>query len=115
MSSLQPLPPTFAATVAALHSVDWQGVGLGSFGRPQNYVAHFNLGRAYLGKGDVEQARQEFDKAVQLRPDYTIARLAQTQVALLRGDTEAAIHDADDLLQPVWIGPSWPVSLRPQQ
>jgi tetratricopeptide (TPR) repeat protein len=67
--------------------------------RPQNYVAHFNLGRAYLGKGDIEQARQEFDKAVQLRPDYIMARLAQTQVALLRGDVEAAIHDADDLLR----------------
>jgi tetratricopeptide (TPR) repeat protein len=67
--------------------------------RPQNYVAHFNLGRAYLGKGDVEQARQEFDKAVQLRPDYLMARLAQTQVALLRGDAEGAIHDADDLLR----------------
>jgi tetratricopeptide (TPR) repeat protein len=67
--------------------------------RPQNYVAHFNLGRAYLGKGDVEQARQEFDKAVALRPDYVMARLAQTQVALLRGDVDAAIHDADDLLR----------------
>ena len=53
--------------------------------RPGNYVAHFNLGRAYLGKGDIEQARQEFDKAVQLRPDYVMARLAQTQIALAAG------------------------------
>ena len=67
--------------------------------RPQNYVAHFNLGRAYLGKGDIEQARQEFDKAVNLRPDFIMARLAQTQVALLRNDVDGAIHDADDLLR----------------
>ncbi len=42
--------------------------------RPQNYVAHFNLGRAFLAKNDLEQARQEFDKAVGLRPDYTLWR-----------------------------------------
>jgi tetratricopeptide (TPR) repeat protein len=67
--------------------------------RPQNYVAHFNLGRAHLGKGEVEQARQEFDKAVEIRPDYVVARLAQTQVALMRGDTDGALHDADELLR----------------
>ncbi|MDE3199054.1 MAG: tetratricopeptide repeat protein [Acidobacteriota bacterium] len=67
--------------------------------RPDNYVAHFNLGRAYLGKGQMEQARQEFDKAVAIRPDYVVARLAQTQVALLRGDTDGALHDADELLR----------------
>jgi tetratricopeptide (TPR) repeat protein len=67
--------------------------------RPQNYVAHFNLGRAHLGKGEIEQARQEFDKAVEIRPDYVVARLAQTQVALMRGDTDGAMHDADELLR----------------
>ena len=67
--------------------------------RPQNFVAHFNLGRAYLGKNDIEQARQEFDKAVQINPGYVVARLAQIQVALLRGDTDAANKDADDLLR----------------
>ena len=67
--------------------------------RPQNYVAHFNLGRAHLGKGEIEQARQEFDKAVAIRPDYVVARLAQTQVALLRGDTDGALHNADELLR----------------
>jgi tetratricopeptide (TPR) repeat protein len=67
--------------------------------RPQNYVAHFNLGRAHLGNNQIEQARQEFDKAVELRPDYVVARLAQTQVALTRGDNEGALHDADELLR----------------
>src|SRR5215472_2671794 len=67
--------------------------------RPQNYVAHFNLGRAHLGKGEIEQARQEFDKAVEIRPDYLVARVAQAQVALLRGDVTAALHYADELLR----------------
>jgi len=67
--------------------------------RPQNYVAHFNLGRAHLGKGEIEQARQEFDKAVEINPNYIVARVAQTQVALLRGDVTAALHYADELLR----------------
>lgn len=66
--------------------------------RPMNPTAHFDLGRAYLGKGDIDQARLEFDKAVQLSPGYLIARVAQAEVALLSGDAEGAVHDADDLL-----------------
>ena len=54
--------------------------------RPNNFVARFNLGRAHFARGEFEQARQEFDAASQLRPDYMPARLAQTQVALIRGD-----------------------------
>ncbi len=51
--------------------------------RPNNFVARFNLGRAHFARQEYEQARQEFDTAVQLRPDYMPARLAQTQVALV--------------------------------
>jgi tetratricopeptide (TPR) repeat protein len=61
-------------------------------------VARFNLGRAHFARGEYEQARQEFDKAVELRPDYLPARLAQTQIALIRGDNEGAIHSADEIL-----------------
>ena len=67
--------------------------------KPGNFVAHFNLGRAHFARGEYEQARQEFDRAIELRPDYVPARLARTQVALLRGDNDAALHDSDDLLR----------------
>jgi tetratricopeptide (TPR) repeat protein len=67
--------------------------------KPNNYVAHFNLGRAHFARGEYEQARQEFDSAAQLRPDYIPARLAQIQVSLLRRDNDAALRQADETLR----------------
>jgi len=67
--------------------------------RPGNWVARFNLGRAYFAKGLYEQARQEFDQCIQLNPGYLPARYAQTQVAIVRGDFDAAVHDADEILK----------------
>ncbi len=67
--------------------------------KPNNFVARFNLGRAHFARREYEQARQEFDAAIQLRPDYMPAHLAQTQVALIRGDNDAALHDADETLR----------------
>jgi tetratricopeptide (TPR) repeat protein len=66
--------------------------------KPNNFVARFNLGRAHFARQEYEQARQEFDAAIQLRPDYIPARLAQIQVALLRGDNDAALHNADQTI-----------------
>ena len=67
--------------------------------KPNNFVAHFNLGRAHFARNEYEQARQEFAAAIQLRPDYLPARLAQVQVAMLRGDNDAAMHDADEAIR----------------
>jgi len=67
--------------------------------KPDNFVARFNLGRAYFAKGDLEQARQNFDSALKLRPDYMPARLALTQLALRRGDSDAALKMAQDTLK----------------
>ncbi|HEY3825960.1 MAG TPA: tetratricopeptide repeat protein [Bryobacteraceae bacterium] len=67
--------------------------------KPNNYVAHFNLGRAHFSRGEYEQARQEFDAAIQILPSYIPARLAQIQVSLLRRDNDAALHQADDTLR----------------
>jgi tetratricopeptide (TPR) repeat protein len=67
--------------------------------KPNNFVARFNLGRAHFARSEYEQARQEFDAAAQLRPDYLPARLAQTQIALLRGDNDVALRSADETLK----------------
>ncbi len=67
--------------------------------RPNNWVARFNLGRAYFAQGKFEQARQEFDKCIDLNAGYLPARYAQTQVAIIRGDFDAASHDADEILK----------------
>jgi tetratricopeptide (TPR) repeat protein len=42
---------------------------------PRHYP-HFNLGRVYLTKGMVKKALEEFQKALEIYPDYPIAKEA---------------------------------------
>jgi tetratricopeptide (TPR) repeat protein len=37
------------------------------------HFAHYNLGRAYIGKEQFTSARQAFEAALKLRPDYEVA------------------------------------------
>jgi tetratricopeptide (TPR) repeat protein len=67
--------------------------------KPDNFVARFNLGRAYFAKGDTEQARQQFETALKQKPDYMPARLALTQLALRRGEIDAALKMAQETLR----------------
>ncbi len=67
--------------------------------RPNNWVARFNLGRAYFAKGLYEQARQQFDKCVDLNPGYLPARYAQTQVAIVKNDFDGAVQAAGEILK----------------
>jgi tetratricopeptide (TPR) repeat protein len=61
-------------------------------------VAHFNLARAHSARGEVEQARQQFQKAIDLRPDYIPARLGLAQLQLARREGEAALKSAEEIL-----------------
>jgi tetratricopeptide (TPR) repeat protein len=61
---------------------------------PDNPVAHFNLGRAYVMRQEWEQARQQFAKAIELRGDYLAAHLAMAQLQASRGDFNASIKAA---------------------
>ncbi|MBI4875041.1 MAG: tetratricopeptide repeat protein [Acidobacteria bacterium] len=65
---------------------------------PQNFVLRFESGRAHLAKGDVEQARMQFQEAVRLRPDYVPPRLALAQLDLSKGDFSSALQGADKVL-----------------
>jgi tetratricopeptide (TPR) repeat protein len=67
--------------------------------RPGNWVARFNLGRAFFAKGEYEYASQQFDKCIELNPNYLPARYAQTQVAIVKGDFDAALHDSEAILK----------------
>ncbi len=40
---------------------------------PRHYP-YFNLGRAYYSKGMINRAREYFQKALSIEPDYTLAR-----------------------------------------
>jgi tetratricopeptide (TPR) repeat protein len=66
---------------------------------PDNPVARYNLGRAHIAKGEWEQARQAFQKAIELRPDYMLARLALAQLLVTRGDFDAALKSAQEILK----------------
>jgi tetratricopeptide (TPR) repeat protein len=65
---------------------------------PNNPVAQFNLGRAHAARGEWEQARQLFQKAIDLRPDYVLARLAMAQLQLNQRDFDAALKSAQAVL-----------------
>src|SRR5471030_469952 len=58
---------------------------------PDNPVAHYNLGRAHAARSEWEQARQQFVKAIELRPDYIMARLALAQLQVAHHDFDAAL------------------------
>jgi tetratricopeptide (TPR) repeat protein len=45
------------------------------------HYPHYNLGRAYLAQGMMKRALEEFHKALQIAPDYTLAEEAVDQVS----------------------------------
>jgi len=65
---------------------------------PDNPVARFNLGRAYSARGDWEPARQAFEKAIELKPDYILPRLALAKQQLSRGEFDASLKSGQAIL-----------------
>jgi tetratricopeptide (TPR) repeat protein len=65
---------------------------------PSNPVARYNLGRAFAARNEFEQARQQFQKAIELRPDYVLARLALAQLQVSRTEYDAALKTAEAIL-----------------
>ncbi|MEO8368045.1 MAG: tetratricopeptide repeat protein [Candidatus Solibacter sp.] len=66
---------------------------------PENPVSHYNLGRAHLARGEMEQARQQFIKAIELRSDYILARLSLAQLQVNRAEFEAALKTSEEILK----------------
>jgi Flp pilus assembly protein TadD len=67
--------------------------------QPSNPVVRFNLGRALLIKGQLEQARVQFQEAVKIRREYAPARLALAQIDLSRREFGNAIQEANTALE----------------
>ena len=65
---------------------------------PNNPVAHFNLGQAYVARQELASAQQQFERAVEIRPDYLQARLALAQIQVARGDFDGALKSASAVL-----------------
>ncbi len=74
---------------------------------PKNPVLRFNLGRALLAKAQVDpsrgaqyldQARLQFQEAVNLHKGYMAARLALAQIFLAKRDYAGALQQAKEIL-----------------
>ncbi len=67
-------------------------------GAPQNPVSRYNLGRAHAARGEYEQARQQFQKAIELNPNYVLARLAMAQLQVAHQEFDGALKTAESVL-----------------
>lgn len=74
---------------------------------PHNPVNHYRLGLAHKARaaadrsvaaGELEQARQEFESALAIRPDFIQARLELARLEIAKGDYEAALKTAQQAL-----------------
>src|ERR1035441_6322174 len=64
----------------------------------ENPVSHYNLGRAHAARGEYEQARQQFQIAIDKNPNYVLARLGMAQLQVARGEFDAALKTAEAVL-----------------
>jgi tetratricopeptide (TPR) repeat protein len=69
---------------------------------PDNAVAHYDLGRAYMASGRPdarESARQQFEKSISLQPASILPRLSLAELQALHGEYEAALDSVQTVLQ----------------
>ncbi len=64
-----------------------------------NYVAHFNLGNVLRQEGKMDEAIPHYQKAVQIRPDYSQAHNNLGKALLLKGKVDEAISHLQQALQ----------------
>jgi len=65
---------------------------------PENIVMRFNLGEAYLAKGEPERAITQFQEAIKLRPDYLPPKYSLARTYLAKRDFANASRLADEIL-----------------
>jgi len=71
-------------------------------GSPDNAVARYELGRAYLASGrpdSQEAARQQFERAISLRQDMLNPRLGLAQLQVMHGEYQAALDSVQEILR----------------
>jgi tetratricopeptide (TPR) repeat protein len=66
---------------------------------PNNHLLRFNLARALVAKGNVDQARLELEQAIKLRSDFVVARELLTRIYLVKQDAGRALKEADDIIR----------------
>jgi tetratricopeptide (TPR) repeat protein len=66
---------------------------------PDNAVAHYQLGRALIASGRREDARQHYEKAIQLRRDMVGPRLGLASLQVTHGEFQAALDSVQEILK----------------
>ncbi|MGD0199485.1 MAG: tetratricopeptide repeat protein [Bryobacteraceae bacterium] len=66
---------------------------------PKNPVLRFNLGRALLAKGQLDQARLQFQEAIKNRAEYLQPRMWLAQLYLFRRDFANALRATKEILE----------------
>jgi tetratricopeptide (TPR) repeat protein len=78
------------AVMTVQRNLDWRNnLSLFSSGvrnDPTSPAAHYNLGTAYRENGDLESARKEWEKTLELKPDYADALTQMGTLAAVRGE-----------------------------
>ncbi|WP_031495279.1 tetratricopeptide repeat protein [Bryobacter aggregatus] len=65
---------------------------------PQNHVMRLNLAKAFLARGDADQAKVQLTEALKIRPDFQIAKIALSQIFLQKQEFGKAIEFANQVL-----------------
>jgi tetratricopeptide (TPR) repeat protein len=65
---------------------------------PKNWLARYNLGRAYLMKGDIEAARRQFVAALNERPNHAGSLIGLGQIQVAQKEFKPALDNAQRIL-----------------
>lgn len=60
---------------------------------PNNYLTYYKRGTVYLALGKAKSALSDFDKVIDLKPDFVAARVQRGNVYLKQADLEKAEQD----------------------
>lgn len=62
-------------------------------GDPSNYLTYFKRGTVYLALGKAKNALADFDHVIELKPDFTAARLSRGTIHLKQANYDLAQLD----------------------
>lgn len=64
-----------------------------SEGDPHNYLTYFKRGTVYLALGKAKNAISDFDLALEMKPDFTAARISRGNIHLKQASYDLAQLD----------------------
>ena len=82
-------PEAIAEFKAALANPDYR----------RSYSAHLNLAQAYIQLGNIDSAKEEYRRALEVKPDSEVAHAGLGRAYQLSGQTEKAIEEWEKALK----------------